>query len=93
MGTVKTFLGYPSVDLKLGDRDGRSLVSLTAGAGYEDVLRMNGANADPNFVDGGRLIPLSRVAAGWWRMGRWCSDGVMDCAFSYFPTACQAQIG
>jgi len=50
--TVKTWLGCPSVDLNLGDRDGRSLLSLVAKASYEDVLRMNRPNADPNSVEG-----------------------------------------
>ncbi|PUU80833.1 hypothetical protein B9Z19DRAFT_1078432 [Tuber borchii] len=53
VGTVKTLLGYPSVDLNLGDGDGRSLPSLVTEAGYEDVLRMNGANTDPNSMEGG----------------------------------------
>ena len=53
VGMVKTLLGYPSVDLNLEARHGRSLLSLVAEAGYEDVLRMNGAKADPNSVEGG----------------------------------------
>ena len=50
---------------------------------------MNGANADPDSVERERLIPLSWVVAGWWGMGRWCSDGLMDCAFSDFPRTYQ----
>ena len=65
-------LGYPGVGLNLGDGDGRPLLLLIAEADYEDVLRMNGANADPDSVEGERLIPLSWVVAGWWGMG----DGV-----------------
>jgi len=52
VGMVEALLGYPGVGLGLGDRE-RSLFSLVAEAGYEDVLRMNGANADPNSVEGG----------------------------------------
>ena len=65
---VKTLLGCPGVELNLGDRDGRPLLSLAAEAGYEDVLRMNGENVGLNSVEGDRQITLSRAAAGWWGM-------------------------
>jgi len=59
--------GCPGVDQNLGGGDGRSLPSLVAEVGCEDVLRMlNRANVDPNSVEGvGRQIPLSRATAGW----------------------------
>ena len=67
---MKMLLGCLGVDLNLGDGDGCSLLSLAAEVGYEDVLRMNGENVDRNSVEGDRQIPLSRVTAGWWGMGR-----------------------
>ena len=54
VGTVKTLLGCPHVDLDFGDRDRRLLTSFVAKVGCEEVLRMlsNRANVDPNLVEG-----------------------------------------
>lgn len=64
VGTVKALLGCLGVDLNLGDRGGRSLLSPVAEAGCEDALRMllDGANVDLNPVEG---ILLSRAVVDW----------------------------
>jgi len=80
VGPMKTQLGFPDVDLNLGDRDGCSLPSRVPEADCEGVLRMlNGANIDPNPVMGDRLIPFSRAAAAQF------SKRLMDCGFPDFP--------